>query len=139
MATEQNKLSPSEKVNGLKSLFTKHSDADIENILSSETGSYDDVIETYEGGGEEWDNPSLNMEPGEEDDKAKRPEYWYDKIEDTVEENEDRSKRNTNLLNKLLFKTDTVDYRTVWIMRVLIAIFMAIVADVIIKMHPHLL
>jgi hypothetical protein len=52
---------------------------------------------------------------------GRRSENWFSDIEDQVEENRKRASENETYLVRL-------DYRTVWIMRLLIAVLAAVIA-----------
>lgn len=71
------------------------------------------------GGGEEGrESESSKLKAG------KRSEHWFERVQEEVKENRKRSIKNQNYLT-------TLDYRTAWIMRVLVALLGTIISAVI--------
>lgn len=91
-------------VTGAKALFFCMDDDEISNG-TRERGPSPDTPKVGDEG----------IEPG------LRSERWLEMMESDIEENTDRSIRNENLLKRL-------DWRTVWIVRALMGIFVSIVA-----------
>lgn len=65
--------------------------------------------------------------PGHSMAAGKRSNSWYDKIEQQVEENRKKTRSNENYLVRL-------DYRTVWIIRLLVAVLGTVVGGIIINL-----
>jgi len=148
MAADSHKIRPHQvdetptrsKLTNLLLLFKKHDDLEIDDIIQAEYGEDHFGGHVYGDGNGEHDPSSMdNNDDLQHNNDQARPEYWYDKIEDTVEENEERSVNNSNVIRRLQFKLDTVDYRTVWVMRILTGVLFAIIADMIIKTFPSVL
>lgn len=73
------------------------------------------------GGGDRTGTTDSGIEQG------KRSPEWFDDIEERVEENAERSRENKMYLARM-------DYRTVWIMRILIGIGAAILGGLMVEL-----
>lgn len=74
----------------------------------------EDKLEEFrlEGGVAEEDEDEGPLFRGEDDGKS---DYWYDRQEEEINQNAERSRKNEMMLSRL-------DYRTVWIMRILVSV-----------------
>lgn len=105
-------MSLSKYKRSLSDLFTVVREEEVEAGNGNMDGD-DDLFKTR-GGGDGDGNKS----------KGVRSEFWHNTIANRVEENKDRSVENKRYLMRL-------DYRTVWIMRILTGLTVALLGTVI--------
>lgn len=88
------------------------------------TGGGEDDSQDYSST-ETRNNPrDVNDPTREKIEAGKRAPHWYDRIGTLVEENEQRSIENQKLLYRL-------DFRTVWIARLLLAVIASLLATIL--------
>lgn len=80
---------------------------------------------------EEEDNNNFRGKRLPNDERAsipagKRTEQWFEEIEGKVDDNEQRSQKNENYLVR-------IDYRTVWIIRLLVAVMATVIGGIILQ------
>lgn len=112
-----------------KVLFWKTTDEDINPRMSdNHDDDHDETEEEFNrdpGVGGSGDNRGTEESEFPKIDPGVRSPRWFERIDQTTEENRKRSMQNKNLLER-------VDYRTVWIARLLVALMASLLGFVIV-------
>lgn len=85
--------------------------------------------ETLPMGDDEHTNPNGNDDDYHSIEAGKRSERWFERIDDQVENNRKQSIENSNYLARL-------DYRTVWIIRLLVGLVCTVLGGIILQVLP---
>lgn len=103
MSTRQNKI-----LKEMKALFFQIDEEELrQRVEESDKRNPERSADDFTRGGEDSDDKEPMTGP--------RSEYWFEHIEQSVDENSKRSRENKLILSRL-------DLRTTWIMRILLAI-----------------
>lgn len=106
---------------GVKSVFWQATDEEINGTMNDDTdnNSFSEEIND--------DDPQAIPDGSDDPNKieaGRRSPRWYERTENIVKENRDRSIQNKRLLER-------VDYRTVWIARLIIGLLITILGGIL--------
>lgn len=112
-----------------KNVFWRASESDVEVTMTEENerrertdADAEDIPHSRKFPSQEGIGP-----PDETIEAGQRAPHWFERIENMVEENRDRSIQNKNLL-------DQIDIRTVWIARILVGLLATVVGGTILQL-----
>lgn len=98
--------------------FQMGADDVIDDPLGDEPGARNAMVRGGNGDGDDDDGEDNGRPPIE---AGRRSEYWFEKIDEKAKENYKRSIRNESYLKRL-------DYRTVWIARILTGVAVSLIS-----------